>query len=112
MLGPAGNPRYVEYAADIHNSGLHLLELVNDILDLSKIGAGKMELRESEFSLAELMSDCLALLGDKAHAHLVLTSQIDPGLPPVHADFKLVRANSSQSSVQRRNSRRRVAASS
>lgn len=91
MMGPAGNHRYVEYAADIHNSGLHLLELVNDILDLSKIGAGKMELRESEFSLATVMSDCIALLGDKARSHLAMTADIDPDLPPVYADFKLVK---------------------
>jgi signal transduction histidine kinase len=91
MLGPVGNRRYAEYAADIHRSGRNLLELVNDILDLSKIDAGKMELRESEFSVTALVADCAALLGDKAHSHLAFETEIAPLLPGVRADFKLIK---------------------
>jgi len=46
LLGPLGAPRYREYANDIHSSALHLLHIINDILDLSQIEAGKMSLNE------------------------------------------------------------------
>ena len=90
-LGPLGHPRYGEYAVDIHKSGRHLLALVNDILDLTKLGAGKMELRESEFSVADLVSDCLSLLGGEAARHLTLKSEIAPDLPRLHADFQRIK---------------------
>lgn len=66
LFGPLGDPKYVEYATDIHISGAYLLELVNDVLDLSKIDAGKMELRESTFSVREIIHDALSLVRQKA----------------------------------------------
>jgi two-component system cell cycle sensor histidine kinase PleC len=62
----------VEYAEDVHKSGAHLLELINDVLDLSKIDAGKMELRESNFSVGELVDDAVLLVGGKAKGHVRL----------------------------------------
>jgi signal transduction histidine kinase len=56
-LGPLGNPRYAEYIDDIHRSGLQLLALIDDLLDLSRIDAGKMALSEREISLPLLIAD-------------------------------------------------------
>ena len=61
LHGPLGEKKYVEYAEDVHKSGAHLLELINDVLDLSKIDAGKIELREGTFSVSELIDDAVLL---------------------------------------------------
>jgi signal transduction histidine kinase len=66
LYGPLGHPKYREYAEDVFKSGAHLLDLINDVLDLSKIDAGKMELRESAFAVRELVNDTVLLLRDKA----------------------------------------------
>ena len=72
LYGPLGHDKYAEYAEDVHKSGAHLLDLINDVLDLSKIDAGRMELRESVFSVNELISDTVLLLRDKAKDHVNL----------------------------------------
>ena len=65
MLGPLGDSRYVDYADDIHRSGTHLLELINDILDLSKIEAGKETLKEEPVNIVDCLDVCLRLLGEQ-----------------------------------------------
>jgi len=67
-LGPVGSPRYREYAGDIHASGKHLLALINDILDISKIEAHKVELDEEEVELAGIVRSCLTMIKERAHA--------------------------------------------
>ena len=66
MLGPVGTTRYAEYAKDIHSSGGHLLEIINDILDLAKIEAGKYELEETEVDLVSAIQLCHRLVSDRA----------------------------------------------
>jgi signal transduction histidine kinase len=77
LYGPLGHAKYIEYAEDVYKSGVHLLDLINDVLDLSKIDAGKMELRESVFSLREVVDDTVLLLRDKARAHVEIQLLVD-----------------------------------
>lgn len=65
-FGPVGNPKYVEYANDINHSGSHLLAIINDMLDISRIEAGAMELHPTEFELRELLNGCLSMVQDMA----------------------------------------------
>ena len=80
LYGPMGHPKYVEYAEDVHKSGGHLLDLINDVLDLSKIDAGKMEIRESVFSVADIVGDAVVLVRDKARDRVKLDIRPDSGL--------------------------------
>ncbi|HKU54082.1 MAG TPA: histidine kinase dimerization/phospho-acceptor domain-containing protein, partial [Rhizomicrobium sp.] len=88
LYGPLGSAKYIEYAEDVHKSGAHLLDLINDVLDLSKIDAGKMELRESVFSISDLVNDAVALVRDKAKDHAGLEVRLD-GQTDVRADKRL-----------------------
>ena len=90
LYGPLGHPKYAEYAADVHKSGVHLLDLINDVLDLSKIDAGKMELRESVFPIGELIDETAALLRDKAMGHVSLELRL-PAPIEVTADRRLTK---------------------
>jgi len=66
LYGPLGNDRYNEYVADINSSGLHLLAIINDILDLAKAEAGKLELREDTFDLIQCVQDCIQMCRGRA----------------------------------------------
>jgi PAS domain S-box-containing protein len=80
MLGPLGSDRYREYIRDIRQSGTHLLGLINDILDLSKIEAGKVELEEATFDPAEAISATLRIIRERAQQrHIALAApRIEP----------------------------------
>ncbi len=64
--GPLGSKRYTEYAKDIHQSGRHLLEIINDILDIAKVEAGKLELRHDRVMLQDLFKSCKRLMDERA----------------------------------------------
>jgi signal transduction histidine kinase len=81
------NDKQAEYVADIHTSGRHLLALINDILDLSKIEAGRMELQVSSFALAEVLEHSVALMRERATRQgISLKLEVDPSLGVVEAD--------------------------
>ena len=92
MFGPVGQERYIEYAHDIHASGEHLLELINDILDLSKLEAGRLELRESAVLLPKLVEHCLTLVKNRAVAGGVnLLTEFADDVPALRADERSVK---------------------
>ena len=92
VLGPLNNPLYKEYAGDIHRSGKHLLELINEILDLSRIEAGKYELSEDVVSLLELAEDSIGMIQLRAKAkNIRIEEQFEKALPSVWADEKAMR---------------------
>ncbi|WP_370545395.1 ATP-binding protein [Caulobacter sp. 17J80-11] len=89
MYGPLGDRRYREYAQDIHNSGQHLLALINDILDMAKIEAGKMTLRFEPVSIEEVAEDAMRLVRNRAEtAGLQLRLDLPATLPDVEADYR------------------------
>jgi len=88
MFGPLGDPRYKGYAADILRSGQHLLSLINDILDMAKIEAGKLTLHYEPVSLKEIVDDAARLMrGRVEEAGLKLLVDA-PDLPTIEADHR------------------------
>jgi two-component system, cell cycle sensor histidine kinase PleC len=89
IFGPLGDRRYKEYAADILASGQHLLALINDILDMSKIEAGKMTLHLETLDVAELIEEAVRLMRNRAEtAGLTLAVSTSDDLPTLDADFR------------------------
>ena len=92
LYGPHENPAYREYSRDILRSGQHLLGLINEILDLSRVEAGRYELREQRLSLAGVAAECRHLLAIRAQKrNITLVEAIETGLPPLWADLRAVR---------------------
>jgi signal transduction histidine kinase len=86
------NEKQSEYVGDIHDSGRHLLSLVNDILDLSKVEAGRMELEPVEFDLPVALESAMALVRERAHRHAIaLTLDSQPASFRVFADERKVK---------------------
>ncbi|HUB95072.1 MAG TPA: ATP-binding protein, partial [Stellaceae bacterium] len=87
IFGPLGDLRYVDYAADIRDSGIHLLNLINDVLDVSKIEFGKVELAEEAVDVVGVVEASVRLMRDRAHtAGLTLSHAMPTSLPPVRCD--------------------------
>ena len=92
VFGPHASSSYREYSSDIHGSGQHLLTLINEILDLSRIEAGRYELNEEAVQLAHVVEDCRHMLNLRAKAkNQAVRELIDPTLPRLWADERAVR---------------------
>ncbi|HWJ86682.1 MAG TPA: HAMP domain-containing sensor histidine kinase [Pelagibacterium sp.] len=92
LLGPHSVDQYKEYAGDIHASGQHLLNLINELLDLSRIEAGKYDLNEEAVSLVEISDHCRRLLEIRARAKSIdLQFEASDAMPKVWGDERAVR---------------------
>ena len=92
LLGPIGNGTYKEYALNIYSSGNHLLHIINEILDLSRIEAGRYDLNEETIRLADIAEDCQRLVKIRADAKgLIIIEDFAPDLPQVWADPRAMR---------------------
>ncbi|HRK72077.1 MAG TPA: PAS domain-containing sensor histidine kinase, partial [Micropepsaceae bacterium] len=88
-LGPIGTARYAEYARDIRESGQLLLSLINDLLDLSKVEAGRIELDPDSIALAPLIASCVSIMAPQAEkAGIAIASAVAEKLPDVVADAR------------------------
>jgi two-component system cell cycle sensor histidine kinase PleC len=92
LLGPIENPSYKEYTANIHDSGRHLLNLINEILDLSRIEAGRYELHEEPARLVDIAEDCHRLLKLRAESKgLRIILDFEENLPQIWVDERAIR---------------------
>lgn len=92
VFGAHAVPAYREYSSDIHNSGVHLLGLINEILDLSRIEAGRYELNEESVSLVAIVEDCHHLLKLRASSRRITLHEVfEPELPRLWADERAIR---------------------
>ena len=92
LFGPHSVPVYKEYSNDIHASGQHLLMLINEILDLSRVEAGRYQLNEEPVSLPSVVEDCWRLLEIRAKSrNLAVARTLEEELPPILADGRAVR---------------------
>jgi two-component system cell cycle sensor histidine kinase PleC len=92
LFGPHSVPQYKEYANDIHGSGQHLLNIINEVLDLSRIEAGRYELHEEAVDLASTADDCRHMLDMRArNKSITLKTMLDTGMPRLWSDERAVR---------------------
>jgi two-component system cell cycle sensor histidine kinase PleC len=92
LFGTHNVPTYKEYANDIHSSGQHLLMLINEILDLSRVEAGRYELKEEAVSLPGVVEECRHLLALRAKNRAInILEMLDSDLPRIWADERAVR---------------------
>ena len=91
-FGPIANERYREYLRDIHTSGGHLLSLINDLLDLSKIEARKLELNFAAVALNDIVQQCVAIMQPQANRErVIIRTSLPLSLPQVVADARSLR---------------------
>jgi len=91
-FGPVDNDRYRQYLKDIHNSGEHLISLLNDLLDLSKIEAGKLDLTFVTIDLNDLVRQSVAIMQQEANRErVIIRTSLNANLPPIVADARSVK---------------------
>lgn len=91
-FGPIGSERYRDYLKDIHQSGAHLISLINDLLDLSKIEAGKLELDFTSVDLNDVAKQCISIMQPQANRErIIIRTALAEHLPPVVADLRSIR---------------------
>ena len=91
-FGPIGHPRYVEYANDIARSGRLVLDIVNDLLDISKIEAGEMDLEFSAVGLNDAVSEAVSLVQPQAHnQRVIIRTAFSDAVPDVVADLRSIK---------------------
>ncbi len=92
VFGPLGSARYTEYARHIQNSGIHLLELINDVLDMSKLEAGRYTLDEQSIDVREVLAACLAVASVAAdQGRVSLIDAVPATVPHLYGDERAVR---------------------
>ncbi|MDX1424526.1 MAG: HAMP domain-containing sensor histidine kinase [Kiloniellales bacterium] len=92
ILGPLGAEQYKEYIRDIHESGTYLLDVINDILDISKVETGNLELAESEVDVGEVVAKSIRLVQERARdSGVKLIVTIDDDVPGIFADERMVK---------------------
>ena len=91
-FGPLGNERYRDYLKDIHSSGAYVMSLVNDLLDLSKIEAGKLELNFASVDANRIVAECVSLMQPQANRErIIIRVSLAPRLPNLVADERSLR---------------------
>jgi PAS domain S-box-containing protein len=91
-FGPAGHPRYVEYAHDVGRSGRHVLDIVNDLLDISKIEAGEMDVEFAAVGLNDCVSEAVSLVQPQANAQrVIIRTSLSQSVPQVVADLRSIK---------------------
>ena len=92
QFGPLGNERYRDYIKDIKASGEHIISLVNDLLDLSKVEAGMMDMDFGEVHLNDVVEQCVAIMQGQANRdRIILRTSLAPSLPHIVADVRSIR---------------------
>lgn len=87
LFGPVGHPKYLEYAHDIQSSGRHLLDMINDILDISRIEAGRLELADEPVAVEEVVEQALHMIETRARqAGVRIETYLQPALPAFVGD--------------------------
>ncbi|HLI11270.1 MAG TPA: MHYT domain-containing protein [Alphaproteobacteria bacterium] len=91
IYGPLGDARYAEYIRNIRDSGVHLLKLINDVLDFSKLDAGRLKLQDEEVDIDRAVADAVKMFElQAADAGIMLVRRVEPGLPRLRADARRV----------------------
>ncbi|MGF6172687.1 ATP-binding protein [Ensifer sp. 4252] len=91
-FGPVGHPRYIEYAGDIGRSGRHVLDIVNDLLDISKIEAGEMDLDFGSVEINDAVSEAVSLVQPQANSQrVIIRTSLSTAVPSVVADSRSIK---------------------